>query len=138
MINSQGNTWFKINDDVFYPKNISVQMRLHQTFESSATISIDIDISLYPKSYEFFTKIYDIQSKSFGITPYNKKDIKFDIISYLFRAGGCIIKSLDIDFSNENLKVEIISDYVYNKDLQERRSEVLDEIFKDDKQQKEY
>lgn len=135
MINSQGNSWFKINDEIFYPKSISVQMRLHQTFESSATISIDINTASFPKSYEFFTKIYDAQSNNIY---FKSKNTKFDITSYLFRAGGCIIKSLDIDFVNNNLNLEIISDYIYNKDLQERRSEVLDEIFKDDKQQKEY
>jgi hypothetical protein len=113
-------------------------MRLHPVFESSATVSIDIDTALFPNCYSFFTNIYDNQAKSYGITPYNKKNIKFNIVSHLFRADGCIIKSLDIDFNYENLKLEIISDYIYNKDLQERRDEVIDEIFKEDKQQKEY
>ena len=101
--------WIKIEEDIFYISNISVQF----TIMSHANISIDIDIFKYPEYSTYFLHKYENwQTFSFK----NNKVV----------ASGCIIKSIDMQF-NKKLTLLIVSDVV-GTDVLERREDILNRI----------
>jgi hypothetical protein len=104
--------WIKIEEDIFYISNINIQY----TIVECASISIEIDISKYPKYYNYFVNKYENWNT-------------FKINNNKFIASNCVIKSMDIIF-NTKLNLEIICD-ILNANIQERREDILNEIFKD-------
>jgi hypothetical protein len=102
-------SWIKINDEIFYTKDISIQLSIG----SHASLSLTFDINKYPSySNIFFTK-YDGREK-------------FNIVGKDFEAKGTIIKTIDIDKST--MIVSVRCDLLNHKDISERREEILDKV----------
>jgi len=126
--------WIKIDNDVFHVDDVSVQLSMG----SHASIYLSIDISKYPSYKDYFIKKYDaqnstsgqvLQSNSNGLPTWTTM-IKFDMISSKFIAKGCIIKSIDTDFTTK-INLNIKCDMLETADLQGRREERIEDILND-------
>jgi hypothetical protein len=113
MFKSQGKYWFRIGDKTFYAIEMQAQLKTY----GGATISITLDDI---NNLAYFVSLADMHNK--------KEKKKFDLLSTQFRGCGCLITN--IDFSS-NIKIELHCDYIYNKDIRERREDILTEIFKE-------
>lgn len=101
------NNWVKIDDEIFYTKNTSVQL----TIGSHATIEISVENR---KDYsDFFFKKYD-------------SGVKFNLIGKQFDAKGVHIKRIDIDSNQINISLRC--DILDNRDISERREEIINDI----------
>jgi len=125
--------WFKIGDEKFIAKDISIQYNIdtaNNTFGYAKMVynpRTEIDITLivecnnYNNSYFFnlFEKRQIYQ---------NVSDYKFDINSSEFIGNGCIIKTISMDPTTNSIIMDIRSDYSSVKPIEERRDEIIDEI----------
>ena len=115
--------WIQINDQIFSYKELSVQT----TIGSHSSSSLSLDMNQNPKSYDFFTKLWDLH---LGINGTNlpKKDIVFTVKTNNFELHGCLVKHIDFDFNSAIINLGIISDYTIIVDRQERRDEIIEQI----------
>lgn len=101
------NNWVKIDGGTFYIKQGSVQLSLG----SHATIEISIENR---KDYsDFFFKKYD-------------SGVKFNLIGKQFEAKGVHIKRIDVSLNNINISLRC--DILDDRDISERRDEIIDEV----------
>ena len=125
--------WFKIGNDNFTAKDISIQFTIdtvNHNYGYSKIISngpqiIDITISVEnnQNNSNYFFNLFD-KSKQSG----NFANYKFDIQSSDFMAYGCIIKSITSDPTTSLITMDIRSDYSNVKTLQDRRDDIIDVI----------
>lgn len=101
--------WIKINDEVFYIKDISMQL----SFGSHATVELFLDTLKYPEYTDVFFKRYE-----------NKE--KFNIIAKNFECRGTLIKA--IDMGKSSLNVSLRCDYTNQTPIEERREILIDDI----------
>jgi hypothetical protein len=125
--------WFKIGDDKFLAKDISIQYNIdttNNTFGYAKMIqgtrqSIDLTIVMEnnQNNSSYFFNLYN--QRGIGSSSNN---YKFDINAYNFTANGCIIRSISTDPLLSTLTMDIICDYSTVIPLDERRNEIIDEI----------
>jgi hypothetical protein len=102
-------SWIKINDETFFIKDMSIQLSIGV----HASILLSFDISKYPSySNLFFNKFENRE--------------KFNIVGKEFEAKGTIIKTIDTD--NTTMNISLRCDLLNNKDISERREEIIDEV----------
>jgi len=102
-------SWIKINDEIFFIKDMSIQLSIG----THATLELSFDIKTYPNySNIFFNK-------------YENRD-KFNIVGKDFEAKGTIIKTIDIDTNTMNTSLRC--DLLNHKDISERREEIIDKV----------
>lgn len=136
------NKWFKIGNDDFTARDISIQFSIdtaNNTFGYAKIIhsghqTIDITISVdYNKiNSNYFFNLFD-KSRQPGNYA---SDYKFDISSAEFMANGCIIKSITSDPTTNLIVMDIRSDYSKVKPIDERRDEIIDKILNETSQNK--
>ncbi len=118
--------WFKIDNDNFLAKNISVQYTINTIQKKIKGLLSNnqsfIDITLVIESNSI--------NKTYFFDIYNKKDKKnkFSINSSDFTASGCQIKSISIDPIRSELIVEVISEFSSVVPIEQRRDNTIDEI----------
>jgi hypothetical protein len=127
------NKWFKIGDDNFTAKDISIQFSIdtaNNTFgyakivhSGHQTIDITISVDNNQNNSNYFFNLYDKKNQMISASDY-----KFDISSAEFVANGCIIKSITSDPTTNLIVMDIRSDYSKVKPIDERRDEIIDEI----------
>ena len=130
--------WFKIGDDNFTARDISIQFTIdtaNNTYgyakiisNGPQTIDIIISVDYNQNNKDYFFNLFDKRNQMLSASHY-----KFDISSAEFSAHGCIIKSITTDPTTNLIVMDIISDYSSVKPLQERRDEIIDEILKTSK-----
>ena len=105
--------------------------------ESHASIYLSVDISKYPSYKDYFIKKYDAQNSSGQLLSSDSNGlpswtpvVKFDMMSSKFVARGCMIKSIDTDFTTK-INLNIKCDLLETADLQGRREERLEDILND-------
>lgn len=126
--------WFKIGEDSFVAKSLSIQFNLdtaNNTYgyakiihQGTQTIDLTISVDYNQTNSNYFFNLFD---KSRQPGNYSS-DYKFNISSAEFVANGCIIKSITSDPSINLITMEIRSDYSTVKPIDERRDEIIDEI----------
>lgn len=104
--------WVKIEDSIFYLKNITIQQAIKNSF-GYTNIYIEIDIAKYP-SYEnvFFSFV--------------ENRTKFNMFNKNVELKGCFIKMISI--SDDSLTIDINCDYINIKEISEIREETIDLI----------
>jgi hypothetical protein len=127
------NKWFKIGDDNFTARDISIQFSIdtaNNTFgyakivqSGHQTIDITISVDYNQNNSNYFFNLYDKKNQMISASDY-----KFDISSAEFVANGCIIKSITSDPTTNLIVMDIRSDYSKVKPIDERRDEIIDEI----------
>ena len=127
------NKWFKINDDNFTAKDISIQFSIdtaNNTFgyakivnSGHQTIDITISIDYNQNNKDYFFNLFDKRNQMLSASDY-----KFNISSAEFVANGCIIRSITSDPTTNLILMDIRSDYSSVKPIDERRDEIIDEI----------
>lgn len=125
--------WFKIGEDSFVAKSLSIQFNLDTAsntygyakiiHQGSQTIDITISVDYNKFNNDYFFNLYDKKNQMSSASEY-----KFNISSSEFLANGCIIKSITSDPSRNLITMEIRSDYSTVKPIDERRDEIIDEI----------
>jgi hypothetical protein len=119
--------WFKINERNFTANFINVQYTIqgvstylpgHRNFNKSCDLTIEVPIS-NSSDYEYIMNLYD---DTYSYTKMNK----FVVTCSDFFAGGCLLKSITKDPNKGTLTMEIIGDYIRNKEISERRDEIID------------
>ena len=125
--------WVKIGDDIFHIEDGSVQLSMG----SHASIYLSVDISKYPSYKDYFIKKYDAQNSSGQLLSSDSNGlpswtpvVKFDMMSSKFVERGCMIKSIDTDFTTK-INLNIKCDLLETADLQGRREERLEDILND-------
>lgn len=103
------NNWIKIENDIFFIKEISVQLSVG----SHASVDISFDRNLYPDYEGIFFKKYEDGGK-------------FNIIGKTFESKGSLIKSIDIDTNFVNLSIRC--DILNPSNILERRDEIIEEV----------
>ena len=136
------NKWFKIGNDDFTARDISIQFSIdtaNNTFgyakivhSGHQTIDITISVDYNQTNSNYFFNLFD-KSRQPGNYA---SDYKFDISSAEFVANGCIIKSITSDPTTNLIVMDIISDYSKVKPIDERRDEIIDEILNETYQNK--
>lgn len=136
------NKWFKIGNDDFTARDISIQFSIdtaNNTFgyakiahSGHQTIDITISVDYNKINSNYFFNLFD-KSRQPGNYA---SDYKFDISSAEFMANGCIIKSITSDPTTNLIVMDIRSDYSKVKPLDERRDEIIDEILNETSQNK--
>ncbi len=127
------NKWFKIGEDNFTARDISIQFSIDtasNTFgyakiieQGHQTIDITISVDYNPKNSNYFFNLFD-KSRQYSIA----SDYKFNLSSAEFIANGCIIRSITSDPTTNLIVMDIRSDYSTIKTLQDRRDEIIDVI----------
>lgn len=127
------NKWFKIGDDNFTAKDISIQFSIDtasNTFgyakivnSGHQTIDITISVDNNQNNSNYFFNLYDKKNQILSASDY-----KFNISSAEFVANGCIIRSITSDPTTNLIVMDIRSDYSTVKSLQDRRDEIIDVI----------
>jgi len=121
--------WFKINERNFTANFINIQYTTqgvstyltgHRNFNKSCDLTIEIPIS-NSSDYEYIMDLYD---NVYSYTQMNK----FEVTCSNFFAAGCLLKSITKDPNKGTLTIEVISDYIRNKEISERRDEIIDII----------
>jgi hypothetical protein len=125
--------WFKIDDDKFVAKDISIQYNIDTTTNTfgyakmvqGTRQSIDLTIVMEnnQNNSSYFFNLYS-QRGRVGLA----SNYKFDINAYHFTANGCIIRSISTDPLLNTLTMDIICDYSMVIPIDERRNEIIDEI----------
>lgn len=128
------NKWFKIGDDIFTAKDISIQFTIdtaNNTYGYAKIIeqnnqTIDLTISVEYNSYNnnYFFNLFDKSKQRGGYT----SDYKFDVTSVDFIAYGCIIRSITSDPNTNIIVMDVRSDYSHVKPIQDRRDEIIDTL----------
>lgn len=134
------NKWFKIGDDNFTARDISIQFSIdtaNNTFGYAKivqsvhqTIDITISVDYNQNNSNYFFNLYDKKNQI------SASDYKFDISSFEFVANGCIIKSITSDPTTNLIVMDIRSDYSKVKPIDERRDEIIDEILNETSENK--
>ena len=124
--------WFKIGDDKFVAKDISIQFNIdtaNNTFgyakmahSGRQTIDVTIIMENNSQNTSYFFNLYNRR----GVGP--ASSYKFDINAYHFTASGCIIRSISTDPLQNTLTMNIISDYSTVVPIDERRNEIIEQI----------
>ena len=132
------NKWFKIGDDNFTAKDISIQFSIdtaNNTFgyakivhSGHQTIDITISVDNNQNNSNYFFNLYDKKNQILSASDY-----KFNISSAEFVANGCIIRSITSDPTTNLIVMDIRSDYSTVKSLQDRRDEIIDVILETSK-----
>jgi hypothetical protein len=127
------NKCFKIDDDNFTAKDISIQFSIDtasNTFgyakivnSGHQTIDITISVDNNQNNSNYFFNLYDKKNQILSASDY-----KFNISSAEFVANGCIIRSITSDPTTNLIVMDIRSDYSTVKSLQDRRDEIIDVI----------
>jgi hypothetical protein len=127
------NKCFKIGDDNFTAKDISIQFSIDtasNTFgyakivnSGHQTIDITISVDNNQNNSNYFFNLYDKKNQILSASDY-----KFNISSAEFVANGCIIRSITSDPTTNLIVMDIRSDYSTVKSLQDRRDEIIDVI----------
>ena len=135
------NKWFKIGDDNFTAKDISIQFSIdtaNNTFgyakivhSGHQTIDITISVDNNQNNSNYFFNLYDKKNQMISASDY-----KFDISSAEFVANGCIIKSIASDPTTNLIVMDIRSDYSKVKPIDERRDEIIDKILNETSENK--
>ena len=128
--------WFKINDDNFTARDISIQFSIdtdnntfgyakivnsrHQTID---IIDITISVDNNQNNSNYFFNLFDKRNQMLSASEY-----KFNVSSDQFVANGCIIKSITSDPTTNLIVMDIRSDHSKVKPIDERRDEIIDEI----------
>ena len=131
--------WFKINDDNFTARDISIQFSIdtaNNTFGYAKivnrgghqTIDITISVDNNQNNSNYFFNLYDKKNQMLSASDY-----KFNISSAEFVANGCIIRSITSDPTTNLIVMDIRSDYSTVKSLQDRRDEIIDVILETSK-----
>lgn len=120
--------WFKINDRNFTAIDISLQYTIHgATIYTTGVTSFDIVLTIQAKigspDYNYIMDIYDNSLSSMRVSDY-----KFEIISDKFKLFGCMITSINHEPVKDTLTLDIMCDYVEEKDIIKRRDEIIDYI----------
>jgi hypothetical protein len=125
--------WFKIGDDKFISKDISIQYNIDtanntfgyakMVYESTRSIDVTIVMENNQNNSSYFFNLYS-QRGRVGLA----SNYKFDMNAYHFTANGCIIKSISTDPLLNTLTMDIICDYSMVIPIDERRNEIIDEI----------
>jgi hypothetical protein len=134
--------WFKIGDDNFTARDISIQFSIDTAnnnfgyakivHSGHQTIDITISVDYNQTNSNYFFNLFDISRQPGNYA----SDYKFDISSAEFMANGCIIKSITSDPTTNLIVMDIISDYSKVKPIDERRDEIIDEILNETSQNK--
>lgn len=132
------NKWFKIGDDIFTAKDISIQFTIdtaNNTYgyakiiqQNNQTIDITISVDNNQNNSNYFFNLYDKKNQMLSASDY-----KFNISSAEFVANGCIIRSITSDPTTNLIVMDIRSDYSTVKSLQDRRDEIIDVILETSK-----
>ena len=101
--------WIKIDSDVFYIKNRSIQLSLG----SHASIIITMDINKYPSYEQYFFRKFNNHNK-------------FDVNGKEFIATGTFIKAIDID--KYIINIFLRCDVLTSANILERRDEFIDDV----------
>jgi hypothetical protein len=127
------NKWFKIGEDNFTARDISIQFSIDtasNTFgyakiieQGHQTIDITISVDYNLKNSNYFFNLFD-KSRQYS----SASDYKFNLSSAEFIANGCIIRSITSDPTTNLIVMDIRSDYSTIKTLQDRRDEIIDVI----------
>ena len=135
------NKWFKIGDDNFTARDISIQFSIdtaNNTFgyakivqSGHQTIDITISVDYNQNNSNYFFNLYDKKNQMISASDY-----KFDISSSEFVANGCIIKSIASDPTTNLIVMDIRSDYSKVKPIDERRDEIIDKILNETSENK--
>ncbi len=124
--------WFKIGDDKFVAKDISIQYNIDTTSNTFGYAKMiqgtrqSIDLTIVMENNQ--------NNSSYFFNLYNQRGIgsssnyKFAINAYNFTTNGCIIRSISTDPLLNTLTMDIICDYSTVIPLDERRNEIIDEI----------
>ena len=125
--------WFKIGDDNFTARDLSIQYSIDTANNNygyakiisngAQTIDITISVDYNQNNKDYFFNLFDKRKQMLSASEY-----KFSISSADISAHGCIIKSISTDPTTKLIVMEIISDYSSVKPLDERRDEIIDEI----------
>jgi len=128
--------WFKIGDDKFVSKDISIQYNIdtaNNTFgyakmvqETRQNIDVTIVMENNQNNSSYFFNLYNQRGVALG--KISASNYKFNINAYNFTANGCIIRSISTDPLINTLTMDIICDYSTVVPLDERRNEIIDEI----------
>ena len=124
--------WFKIGDDRFISKDISIQYNIDtanntfgyakMVYESTRSIDVTIVMENNQNNCSYFFNLYNQR----GVGP--ASNYKFDINAYDFTANGCIIRTISTDPLLNILTMDIICDYSAVIPIDKRRNEIIDEI----------
>lgn len=127
------NKWFKINDDNFTARDISIQFSIdtaNNTFgyakivnSGHQTIDITISVDNNQNNSNYFFNLYDKRNQMLSASDY-----KFNISSAEFLANGCVIRSITSDPTTNLIVMDIRSDYSSVKSLQDRRDDIIEDI----------
>lgn len=106
------DNWIKLEGNIFYIKQFSVQLSLG----SHASIEVSTENR---KDYSdiFFNKY--------------ESGTKFNLIGKQFEAKGVHIKGIDVNQNQINLSLRC--DILDNRDISERREEIIDEVLNNNK-----
>lgn len=120
--------WFKINERNFLGNLVyqSHQLKPHDNQWNFGILfySLTIEVSISNKSdYNYIMNLYYNR-----YAPPNEAMNKFDATCADFSARGCLLKSITKDPNKGSLTMEIVSDYIRNKEISERRDEIIDII----------
>ncbi len=124
--------WFKIADDKFISKDISIQYNIDtanntfgyakMVYESTRSIDVTIVMENNQNNCSYFFNLYN--QRGVGTA----SNYKFDINAYDFTANGCIIRTISTDPLLNTLTMYIICDYSTVIPIDERRYKIIDEI----------
>ena len=103
------NNWVKINDEVYWVEDVSMQL----TLGAHASIELKFDISKYPEYSDIFFNIFD-------------KCQKFTLVAKNFESRGTFVKSVDI--GKKYLNISLKCDYTNQTPIDERRDILISEI----------
>ena len=101
----------KIKEKVFFYHQMSIQ----PTLSSQATIYLDLDLNKYPLYKDFFFNLYDSRER-------------FNISTNRIIANDNSISYLDYDTKKSKLSLEIQTDLLIFININERRSDIIDDI----------
>lgn len=128
------NKWFKIGDDIFTAKDISIQFTIdtaNNTYgyakiieQNNQTIDLTISVDYNSHNNNYFFNLFDKSKQPGGYT----SDYKFDVTSVDFIAYGCIIRSITSDPNTNIIVMDVRSDYSHVKPIQDRRDEIIDTL----------
>lgn len=126
--------WFKIGDDRFLPKEMSIQFNIdtannnygYAKMVQEVNRSVDITISMdyNEENKDYFFNLFD-KAREPDCFAY---EYRFDINSSDFFAHNCVIRSLHTDPVSKSIVMNIRSYHSIIKPIEERREETIDQI----------
>jgi hypothetical protein len=117
--------WVKINGRNFEVNGLKLQKgspymnRNFHKYDSNRHFELIIELIISnPSDFDFIKNLYYLNRQIYIH--------KFDVVVSDFYLLGCLLKSINLN--EEKLELEIVGDYIKNKDISEKRNDIIDFI----------